>query len=770
MADDPVLPLPVDIPWRRRCVTEDMIDVGDCGRELPPRWQPSIAVFEYEPPESEQIHDDLTVSYLKVTCSITGHTSEELSTLGNLVPYYYDPSVEEFVLTSAEQDACYGALVHVTVQPRERDIDVSEYPFIADFQPKRRELLELVTQTGSTLTRSLDEVQVRKGGTTATNSEIADSDKQIDWSALGAAGGAAAGGALGGPAGAVAGGAIGSELGGMLSGSQSDKPVNQAPTENLLTTDRSVEKREEYSHTTHLSQMYHQLTSYHLGTNRALFFVLPRPHVVQTLRTFVNGPRQLEGIQEFMLTVVRPRSMEHVCVNVIMELAHVRFERGVIERKDPWVFSESANWPKVEFLAPMGNPLASAPKMTAGPYPYEPPPGWEFDLSTNLDGYEVASKPAHVGIAVSIDETTQKAQITLTVPASSASLIQQLAFGVGRYEAHYPPTTVSLRWLIRKKGEEGQQVADIPQRLYTWAHRVCCCPEDERRPWVVSIGYDGDLRTAVDLAPGSPMSIETANQLTSDIGRTLVRSVGSPDRHPYGEAGLLDLQFLADGIARRIDAIGHPDNTPVADIEGLSDEIRERIGQVGDLHRADLLRMPHAEVRDRFGLDADEARHVRRAALRLHEPDLAPEERWLPRSIRDKRPVPNLLGLPVALASELLRASGLTVGEVTVSDVHEPGSVVVHQEPAASEMVRGETRVSIAVTPARTMRMPDLRGRTLADAVCTLRDAGVAAEPTLRFRGAGHGVRFVVAASEPSQGEPVASNTEVVLYLEEAKD
>ena len=32
---------------------------------------------------------------------------------------------------------------------------------------------------------------------------------------------------------------------------------------------------------TRLMQMYHQLDSYHLGTNRAIFFMLPRPHIVQ---------------------------------------------------------------------------------------------------------------------------------------------------------------------------------------------------------------------------------------------------------------------------------------------------------------------------------------------------------------------------------------------------------------------------------------------------------------------------------------------------------
>lgn len=227
-----------------------MLDVGGCDSDAPPRWQPSVAIFEYEPPPEDQVHPDLIVSYLKVTCTITGHTMNELSLGGHTAPYYYDPSVGEFLLTLERQLACYGALVHVTVRsPRtlteeeEEESGQAETPYIADFQPKKRELYELVTQTGSTMSRSLEEVQVRKGGVSSSNAEVVDSGKEIDWSALGTVGGAAAGGAIGGPAGAAVGGVVGSELGGMLGGDTGGKTLNQAQTENLRTTDTSVDRR-----------------------------------------------------------------------------------------------------------------------------------------------------------------------------------------------------------------------------------------------------------------------------------------------------------------------------------------------------------------------------------------------------------------------------------------------------------------------------------------------------------------------------------------------
>src|SRR5262252_7459429 len=72
--------------------------------------------------------------------------------------------------------------------------------------------------------------------------------------------------------------------------------------------------------------MYHQFTAYHIGTNRAVFFMLPRPHIVQSDLTFVNGPRLLEGVQEILLVVLRPCHMPGFCVEAWLETAHIASE------------------------------------------------------------------------------------------------------------------------------------------------------------------------------------------------------------------------------------------------------------------------------------------------------------------------------------------------------------------------------------------------------------------------------------------------------------
>ena len=47
--------------------------------------------------------------------------------------------------------------------------------------------------------------------------------------------------------------------------------------------------------------------------------MLPRPHIVESDLTFVNGPRKLEGIQEFFLVVMRPKEIKNICAEAYLE-------------------------------------------------------------------------------------------------------------------------------------------------------------------------------------------------------------------------------------------------------------------------------------------------------------------------------------------------------------------------------------------------------------------------------------------------------------------
>ena len=82
----------------------------------------------------------------------------------------------------------------------------------------------------------------------------------------------------------------------------------------MTTTDASRERRETTSHTTSFNQLHQLLNAYHLGTNSCVFLVAPRPHIVTTetgqIVNLLDGPRRLEGIQNFFLVVEAPKQLK----------------------------------------------------------------------------------------------------------------------------------------------------------------------------------------------------------------------------------------------------------------------------------------------------------------------------------------------------------------------------------------------------------------------------------------------------------------------------
>jgi hypothetical protein len=168
-----------------------------------------------------------------------------------------------------------------------------------DFEPKRREIYEAVSNSGEILGRSGSALNVRKSGTTGDSTEYA--------SKIGAE-------------------VKGSDDSGTRTyGEKSWGGGTHVQEENVNTTDSSREKRETYSSTTNLTQMYELFTGYHLGSNRALFHMVSRPHTTEMKDqyTFVNGPRRLEGIQDVFLIVNRPKDQPGLCIETFLETAHL---------------------------------------------------------------------------------------------------------------------------------------------------------------------------------------------------------------------------------------------------------------------------------------------------------------------------------------------------------------------------------------------------------------------------------------------------------------
>jgi hypothetical protein len=300
------LSLPLQVPWERLCVSPDMIEPDVCGTDHLPKWRSSLAVWSYVPEVEYQIYPGRKIVYLKVTATITGYQPRERDLEGR----FNGPPVSKINVDSILDTflPCNGAILQVTVGPQTGDVPLVDYPYFMDFQPKKRELYEMATDTSERSSRSLEETKVGKASGTAHSQEILDVDQGGSSSSSVNA--------------SVAGYGFGAGDSGSAKGQWGSKNLSSDQLSLTRSSDESRDRRETQSHTTQLSQMYNLLDSYHVGTNRAVFSISPRPHVLDAPSSLVKGPRPIDGIQEFFLVVNQPEKQGHLCVSARLDTGH----------------------------------------------------------------------------------------------------------------------------------------------------------------------------------------------------------------------------------------------------------------------------------------------------------------------------------------------------------------------------------------------------------------------------------------------------------------
>ena len=257
--------LPADIPWQRLAYAADMMDSNFGDIALPPKWRSSLAVYCYAVPIelTEESYPEGRIVYLRLTCSLTGWNPGEdflyPDTIAEIPDDLDDLQMATWQAIAASGWAqtywpCLGAIAQIAVYPGAGDQgDPDDYPFIFDFEPKKRELYETRTDSGEMLSGSAEQLSVQKGTTTLDASE----KSQIGSAHVGFS---------------VSG--IGIGAGYQYSTTKSSSTQR---SENV-NSDASQERRETTSHSTTVSQMYQLFNGYHLGTNRAQFVMPPRPH------------------------------------------------------------------------------------------------------------------------------------------------------------------------------------------------------------------------------------------------------------------------------------------------------------------------------------------------------------------------------------------------------------------------------------------------------------------------------------------------------------
>src|SRR5258708_742051 len=144
------LSLPTDIPWKRLAISEDMY--AQLSGPLPLKWHSSLAVFSYDPPPEttdEPTNPDERTTFLKVVATITGYQSDEGHEIDEhaLARSLRTTVINNYENLTNQYYPAYSALLQVAVFPGSGQWPVYQYPYLTDFEPKKRELIELVTET-----------------------------------------------------------------------------------------------------------------------------------------------------------------------------------------------------------------------------------------------------------------------------------------------------------------------------------------------------------------------------------------------------------------------------------------------------------------------------------------------------------------------------------------------------------------------------------------------------------------------------------------------
>jgi hypothetical protein len=607
------LNLPTDIPWRRKCVSKDMIDLSADDAVSPFRWRSSIAIFEYEPEEADQNYAGMTISYVKVACTITGY-QENPKEIG--IPYrsvrsYWKnaPGIEDYLTKLQAYYACFGAVLEVTVHPEDAQPN-AEFPFFMDFEPKKRELYQLATDTNERQSRSIESLNVTKSAGSTQSLETFDIDM--------------GGGGFGAQASvAGTGGGFNYQA---PNGQWGTKRLNADETLSSRTSDVGQEKRETFSFSTQLSQLYHQLDSYHLGTNRALFFVLPRPHTLETEHTFVNGLRNIEGIQEFFLVVARPKEQTGVCIEAYLETGHIG-KRPRLETQEIPGTELHTTWSDQYQARPLGNDDETTVFDGADRFwvadTYYPGQGYRIKdavfsspggkITYNYDRPNLVDEHPHIS-----DQNPDYIKVSGRVHSGFANH----AVGSDRWEEITYPFTVAIT-LVKTKVVE----LSTDTLFMTGRHLNCCENDRFKRSVTASHGIVYERELPNSQAGPQDLGVHSANQRVNFVQDGIRQSTNDPDHRYETPVRLAHTDFASRAL------LGYLPGTTdiqIAELPHLSSGLRRKLNELRhDVTVADLLSMPLKMQQDLFAMSVEEVAELRNALTGASAPIGDPRDAWL---------------------------------------------------------------------------------------------------------------------------------------------
>jgi hypothetical protein len=530
------------------------------------------------------------------------------------------------------------------------------------------------------------------------------------------------------------------------------------------------------------------LSTYHVGTNRVLSFMLPRPHIRQAgddreddISTFVDGPRELEGIQDLMYVVTRPRDMRNIRLEARVDTAHIAntpieeylpagshlFSFEVQGRTEEAADTTSdASLLKSAVAAAVGLagfvvPAAWLVGLAAGLFSsrettryytwnvvtFTPPPDTKFDVAAGWSWSNVTSSKNVVSVEV-LEFTETKIVAFGTVFSETYSdstlgadwLNPDPDPSIGRYASD----------LVVNLVDEKASVVSYEKSMFTVSHGLCCPPVGRRiKPGVVHevlppiiARYPSRKGARIPLLQARRDQLAVADYLVGGLrgGISYDEPVDVIDTAFYGRDAVsrLPVPLRSQSVVNAL-APAHR--------EAME---RELPRSIKSLSYAEALRLPVAVLDKLAGVNGVGVK-LRRALLGVDSASV--EARAYPT-------VPAVTGLLVGQARRLLAERGLRPA-VEWAEGDAPSGVVLAQELEAGANVPAGTGVTIVVA-THAIRMPAVVGLSLDRARLALRRGGVAADASVEGDG------DTVVEQLPPSGERMLPDSPVLLRAGDA--
>jgi hypothetical protein len=142
-----------------------------------------IPVFNHRLRTKYQLDPDYYITYLKVTCTITGYQplEDEIQRRVDWNGIDARTTLEGFTEMLSSYYPCTGAIPQIAVGPSDQrgDVSLRQYPFFKDVEPKKRALYEMATESKERQSRSIESLTVGKSVGTTKSLQVLDVDRAL---------------------------------------------------------------------------------------------------------------------------------------------------------------------------------------------------------------------------------------------------------------------------------------------------------------------------------------------------------------------------------------------------------------------------------------------------------------------------------------------------------------------------------------------------------------------------------------------------------------